>query len=338
VIDPRDIVAAEHADDLVESGQPEWVDPMLATLTDERFSDPDWIFERKLDGERCIAYRSGSDTRLVSRNRKDIGTFYPELQEALASQAEDDFVVDGEIVAFSGGVTSFERLAGRMHLVSDDPVSDTGVAVYYYLFDIVHLNGFDVSGLPLRERKRLLRRAIDFADPLRFAVHRNTRGEEFYEEACRKGWEGVIAKDATSPYVHGRSKKWLKFKCVLQQELVVGGFTDPRRSRVGFGALLLGYHDDGDFVYAGKVGTGFDDTTLERLRGKLDRIERSSSPFDRGEAPEGRHVHYVTPRLVAEIGFAEWTSAGHLRHPRFLGLRDDKDAGEVVREKPEGAS
>jgi bifunctional non-homologous end joining protein LigD len=310
---------------------------MLATLTHDRFDDKDWIYERKFDGERCMTYRSGSAIHLMSRNEKELRGQYPEIAEAFLGQTEDDFIVDGEIVAFSGDVTSFERLQGRMHVEAKDPLKTTGIRVYYYLFDVVYLNGYSLEKLPLRARKRLLRRAFDYKDPLRFAIHRNEKGTAFFDHACRKGWEGLIAKDARSEYVHARSRSWLKFKCVADQELVICGFTEPQGSRIGFGALLLGYYDGKDLVYAGKVGTGFDDQTLEHLHEQLKEIERPTSPFDRNEARE-QDVHYVKPMLVAEIGFTEWTREGRLRHPRYLGLRDDKDAGEVVREDPEAGS
>jgi bifunctional non-homologous end joining protein LigD len=220
-----------------------------------------------------------------------------------------------------------------MQIEDPDEARASGVAVHYYLFDVLHLDGSDTTGLPLRDRKRLLRELFDFEDPIRFTTHRNEDGESFYQDACRRGWEGLIAKDSTAAYVHARSRKWLKFKCVHRQELVVGGFTDPRGGRTDFGAILVGYHDGGRFVFAGKVGTGFDDETLDRLGGRMRGMERSASPFDAGDPPTNG-VHWVEPELVAEIGFTEWTDHGKLRHPRFLGLRRDKDASEVVREVP----
>ncbi|HSL19173.1 MAG TPA: non-homologous end-joining DNA ligase [Methylomirabilota bacterium] len=304
---------------------------MLATLTHDHFSDPDWIYERKLDGERCLAFRDGDRVRLLSRNRKQLNDSYPELEEAVAGQPENDFVIDGEIVAFSGNVTSFQRLQARMQVKDRDQARASGVAVHLYVFDILHLDGQGTEKLPLRARKGMLKRALDFGDRLRFTVHRNESGEAWLEEACRRGWEGLIAKDAAAPYVHSRSKKWLKFKCGHQQELVIGGYTEPEGDRTGFGALLLGYHDDGELVYAGKVGTGFDDDTLRRLGQRLASRERSTPPYDRGQLPS-KGVHWVRPDLVAEVGFTEWTSGGRLRHPRFLGLRWDKDAEDVVRE------
>lgn len=316
---------------------PEWTAPMLATLVHETFSDPEWIYERKLDGERCLAFRGGEGgegVRLLSRNEKELNRNYPEIVEALEDQELDRFVVDGEVVAFEGDVTSFSKLQPRMHLKSDQDPRESGVTVYYYLFDALHLAGKDLTGLPLRRRKQLLRRAFRFEDPLRFTRHRNEDGEEYHREACRKGWEGIIAKDAGAEYVHSRSKKWLKFKCAHQQELVIGGYTDPEGSRERFGALLLGFYDGDDLRYAGKVGTGFDDETLQDLGDRLEELERKTPPYaeaDRDELPSSG-VHWVTPELVAEIAFTEWTGDDRLRHPRYLGLRRDKAAEEVVKE------
>jgi len=308
--------------------------PMLATLTDRRFSDPDWIYERKLDGERCIAVRQGSeDIRLISRNGNLLNDTYPELETVLLEQGSDRFAVDGEIVAFSGGVTSFERLQRRMQIEDRAEARQSDVKVYYYLFDILHLSGQDTTGVELRHRKSLLRRALDFHDVIRLVAHRNEKGEEYYEEACRQGWEGIIAKDACSRYVHSRSKKWLKFKCVNRQEFVIGGYTDPEGERIGFGALLIGYYQGDDLIYAGKVGTGYDDDTLRRLSSRLASLERKTSPFAADDAP-GKGVHWVTPKLVGEVEFTEWTDGGKLRHPSFLGLRRDKDPEDVAREEP----
>jgi bifunctional non-homologous end joining protein LigD len=331
VSDPFEVLSDEARNALSQRGHPDWLDPMLATLTDDHFSDPGWIYERKLDGERCLAFRDDDRVRLMSRNQKTLNDTYPELEEALAEERWDDFVLDGEIVTFEGNVTSFQRLQQRMKLTDRDEARASGVAVYYYLFDVLQLAGHSTEDLPLRLRKSVLKSAFDFSDPLRFTGHRNEEGEAYLEEACGKRWEGLIAKDAGAPYVHSRSKKWLKFKCVNRQEMVIAGFTDPKGERTGFGAILIGYYEDGDLVYAGKVGTGFDDETLERLSGRFEKLERASSPFDRGE-PSGRGVHFVRPQLVAEVGFTEWTEDGKLRHPRYLGLRRDKDPEDVVRE------
>jgi bifunctional non-homologous end joining protein LigD len=313
--------------------QPEWVAPSLATLTDRRFSDPEWIFERKLDGVRCLVFRRGGGVSLMSRNRKTLGNHYPELVEAVAEQRTDRFIADGEIVAFERGRTSFSRLQGRMQLGDPDAARRTGIAVFLYLFDFLYLDRYETTGLELRDRKRLLREELSFTGPLRLMSHRNAEGEAYYREACRRGWEGVIAKRASATYVHGRSQDWLKFKCENQQELVIVGFTDPRGGRRHLGALLVGYYEQGRLRYAGKVGTGFDEATLELLGGRLERLERDSSPLD-GGGPRERGVHWVRPKLVAEVGFTEWTRDGRLRHPRYEGLRDDKPAREVVREEP----
>jgi bifunctional non-homologous end joining protein LigD len=312
--------------------QPEWIPPMLATLTQRRFSSPDWMFERKLDGERCLGFVSADGVRLLSRNRRSLDGTYPEVADALAAQTGHEVVVDGEVVAFDGGQTSFARLQRRIG-ISDPALSRrSGVAVTYFLFDVLHLDGHDITGVPLRHRKSLLRRSLAFRSPLRFTVHRNRDGERFLVEACGSGWEGLVGKRADSPYVSGRSRDWLKLKCSNRQEMVVGGFTDPRGSRVGFGALLLGHHDGGRLVYAGKVGTGYDTATLRELRSRLDALEQPESPFA-GGAGRQAGVHWVRPELVAEVEFTEWTGDGRLRHPRFVGLRDDKPASEVVRER-----
>jgi bifunctional non-homologous end joining protein LigD len=308
--------------------------PMLATLTQRRFSSPDWIFERKLDGERCLAFRRDGEARLLSRNRQRLNGTYPELVDALSAATEHDVVVDGEVVAFDGARTSFERLQRRMGISDPDLARRSGVAVHYYVFDILHLDGHYVDALPLRVRKSLLARAIRFDEPLRLTVHRNTEGEALLRDACRRGWEGLVAKRADSLYAGRRSPDWLKLKCSNRQELVIGGFTDPQRSRVGLGALLLGYYDNGRLVYAGKVGTGFDVATLRSLRARLDELAQDSSPFSAGVVLE-RGVHWVRPALVGEVEFTEWTADGRLRHPRFVGLRVDKPADQVVRERPQ---
>jgi bifunctional non-homologous end joining protein LigD len=306
-----------------DSAPPTAAGAMKAVLTTERFSDPEWIFERKLDGIRCIAIRSGEHVRLLSRNDLSLNERYPELARALDAESCRRFAVDGEVVAFEGSRTSFARLAER---------GRRRVPVFLYVFDVVWLEGHDVRALPLRSRKRLLRRALEFHGPVRWTPYRNRDGEELFAQACRKGWEGLIAKRAASTYAATRSRDWLKFKCEQGQELVIGAFTAPRGSRVEFGALLLGYYRDGRLQYAGKVGTGFDTATLHSLGRRLRELQRPDSPFANPSAIRERGITWVEPRLVAQIGFTEWTSYGRLRHPRFLGLRDDKAPSQVVRE------
>jgi DNA ligase D-like protein (predicted ligase) len=308
-------------------------EPMKAKLIDRPFNDPDWIFERKLDGIRAIVRRTPGGARLSSRTGRDISSSYPELTEALEAEPATDFVADGEIVAFEGSRTSFARLQGRIGITDPRLARLTGIAVYIYLFDLLEFAADDLTGLPLRERKRALKRALSFRGHVRYTPHRNERGVEYFREACAKGWEGVIAKRASSPYVHGRSSHWLKIKCSLQQELVIGGYTPPRGSRKYFGALLVGYYENGELRYAGKVGTGFSEEVLRSLGAKLEALRTDECPFSRDGLP--RDARWVEPKLVGQFAFSEWTRDGKLRHPRFLGLRDDKPPEEVVREMPE---
>jgi bifunctional non-homologous end joining protein LigD len=301
------------------------IEPMKAVLSDTPFSDPDWIFERKLDGIRCIAIKDRSGVSLMSRTAHRMNDQFPEIAEALEREPVEDFIVDGEVVAFRNGVTSFERLQQRHR---------ERVPVYLYVFDLPRLNGDDLRPLPLRERKTRLRSTLEFKGPIRFNPHRNgEHGEELFREACQKGLEGVIAKRADSPYTGSRSRDWLKLKCHAEQELVIGGFTAPKGSRTEFGALLVGYNENGALRYAGKVGTGFDHSTLRELGARLRELEQDESPFAPFKpVPPG--TRWVRPELVAQVAFSEWTRDGRLRHPRFLGLRQDKPAREVVREVP----
>jgi DNA ligase D-like protein (predicted ligase) len=307
-------------------------EPMKAKLTDRPFSDPAWVFERKLDGIRASVRRDGGEVTLTSRTGRSMTSTYPELVEALEAEAATDFLADGEIVAFEGSRTSFERLQGRMGVDDARLARLSGIPVFLYLFDLLEFDGHDLTGLPLRERKSALRRAFSFAGPVRYTPHRNERGEELFREACAKGWEGLIAKRAESPYVHGRSGDWLKLKCSLEQELVIGGFTPPQGSRRHFGALLVGYHEQGELRYAGKVGTGFSAKALGDLGARLESLEIEEPPFAGDGLP--RQARWVEPILVGQFAFGEWTRDGKLRHPRYLGLREDKPAAEVVRELP----
>ena len=318
--------------------QPNWLSPMLATLTKKPFSHPDWLFECKLDGVRCLVFRKGQDVRLMSRNQKNLNRAFPELVEAMLKQKFNDVIIDGEIVAFAPGstVSSFSQIQQRIGINETGRAQTTRkkVPAYLFLFDILHLDGFDLTHLPLLDRKAILAKAIQFGRLIHLSEHLKEHGEKFLKHACEQGWEGLIAKRMDSRYVHGRSSDWLKFKCVNEQEFVIGGFTDPQQSRLGFGSLLVGYYDErGDLRYAGGVGTGFTDQLLRDMHARLLKISRKTSPFSEKIAP--RHMkaaHWVEPRLVAQVGFAEWTRDGRLRQPRFLGLRLDKPARSVVKE------
>lgn len=322
---------AEHAL-LRPAGEIGFRPPMLAAAAGHPFDDPAWTFERKLDGVRALVTRArGAGTRLWSRAARPMERTYPEVVEALDATGPAQFVADGEVVALDGDRTSFARLQHRLQL--DDPVRAraTGIEVHLYLFDLLVLDGIDLTRLPLRTRRRLLTALVEPADPVRLGGHRDGDGVAAHADACARGWEGLMAKRADSPYRPGRSHDWLKLPCVRGQEFVVGGFTDPAGTRQGFGALLVGHYADGRLRYAGKVGTGYDDRTLGRLRARLGGLERPRSPF--ADPPRGRGLHWVSPELVVEVGFTEWTPDGLLRHPRYRGLREDKPPEEVVRER-----
>jgi DNA ligase D-like protein (predicted ligase) len=329
-----DSLSADERRQLRRSSQPHHLEPMKATLAKDPFDSQEWIFERKLDGVRCMAYRDGERVRLLSRTGHELNRSYPELVDAVAAERCSDFVVDGELVAFEGRVTSFSRLQRRMQLTDPDAARRTGIEVFLYLFDLVHLDGHDTRELPLRSRKGLLRRALAFNGPLRYLSHRNAAGRQSFRDACTRGLEGIVGKRADGQYRSARSRDWLKFKCVAEQEFVIGGFTAPKGSRTDFGALLVGYWDGGKLRYAGKVGTGFDHRTLRELGAQLRQLERSEPPFADEVKSRPVGLRWVLPELVAQIAFSEWTRDGLLRQPRFLGLRQDKPAREVVRERP----
>jgi ATP-dependent DNA ligase len=276
---------------------------MAATLTQERFSSSDWLYERKFDGIRLLAYKRGDEVQLYSRNR--LAQNLPPLAAAVASLPVDDIILDGEI--------TWDRESG------------------YHVFDILWLNGQRVTSLPLEDRRALLQE-LPFTTPLRRVELLDDA--EPWERARREGWEGVIAKRRGSPYEHRRSKHWLKMKCEFAQELVVGGFTDPEGVRVGLGALLVGYYENADLVFAGKVGTGFDTKLLLDLRSRLDVLEIPKAPFTRAVGLPRLRAHWTRPEIVVQVGFIEWTDNNKLRHPRLLGVRFDKNARDVVREQP----
>jgi bifunctional non-homologous end joining protein LigD len=282
---------------------PEWLEPMAATLTQERFTGPEWVFERKFDGIRLLAFRKGTEVRLLSRNR--LPQNCPPVAEAIAALDVQDVILDGELTWRGGGLT-------------------------YHVFDIPWLNGRDLTAQPLEDRIAVLDSLV-FPPPLR-RVERLTESTP-WERACAEGWEGVIAKRRDSRYEHRRSPHWLKMKCEASQELVVGGFTDPQGGRVGLGALLVGYFEGDDFVFAGKVGTGFDTKLLLELREQLGAIELPKPPFTKATGLPRIRAHWVRPEMVVEVAFIEWTAHGKLRHSRFLRIRTDKPAREVVRER-----
>jgi len=283
---------------------PEWIVPMAATLTQDRFTDPEWIFERKFDGIRLLAYKDDSNVRLYSRNR--LPQHMPAVAEAIARLPNNQLVLDGEITWRSGKVR-------------------------YHIFDVMWIDGRDVTSLPLLERRALLA-AMQLKPPLETADL--VEDESPWERAQREGWEGVIAKRRDSVYEQRRSKQWLKMKCDLKHEFIVGGFTDPQGKRVGLGALLVGHYENDDFCFAGKIGTGFDTKLLIDLRARLDRIEIDKPPFTKATGLPRLRAHWTRPDLVVQVAFIEWTVHGKLRHPRLIGVRTDKNPRDVVREQP----
>ena len=313
------------------SGMP--AELMLATLSDLRDFGAEWLLERKLDGERCVARKDRGGVRLESRNRRDLSATYPEVRAAIAAQRSRALVLDGELVAFDGEQTSFSRLQQRLGVAKPSSQLLAEYPVVYCVFDLLAIDGEEITGEPLLARRARLASALAPSAALLQTEAWRGDSQRRFAEACRSGWEGLIAKRADAPYTGGRSKNWLKLKCAWEQELVIGGFTEPGGSRSDFGALLVGYYEDGELRYAGKVGTGFTVKTLHELGVRLRQLEVDEPPFlDARPIPRG--THWTRPRLVAQIGFAEWTTDGRLRQPRYLGLRDDKDPADVVRERP----
>jgi bifunctional non-homologous end joining protein LigD len=313
--------------------------PMLCTLVAEPFNNPDWIFEPKYDGLRILGRFDGQELTLLSRNQTSQNLQFPDIVDALEDSLMRPVIVDGEIVCLDEhGQSSFRSLQQRFHLKNAREVQARSkqYPAYIYLFDLLYVDDYDLTTLPLKKRKELLHQVVKWSDRVRWTPSEPEQGHMQWQEACREGSEGIIGKHLDSPYVQGRSPWWVKIKCIGRQEFVIGGFTDPQRSRVGLGALLVGYYsEDGQrLIYAGKVGTGYTHETLLALRERLNQLQQRRSPFDEGNPPNGRSVHWVQPRLVAEIAFAEWTQHGLLRQPRFEGLRPDKKPVECRRERP----
>jgi bifunctional non-homologous end joining protein LigD len=306
---------------------------MLATLSSRREFGDEWLLERKFDGERCVAHKVGDTVRLESRTRKELTSTYPEVRAALVAQHARKLVLDGEVVAFEAEQTSFGRLQQRLGVAAPSAELIAAFPVVYCVFDLLELGGQDLRGRPLHERRETLTRRLLPRTGLQLSEAWRGDSQRRFAEACRSGWEGLIAKHVDGVYSAGRSQEWLKLKCTSEQELVIGGYTDPAGGRTDFGALLVGYYETGRLRYAGKVGTGYSAATLRDLGRRLRALETAESPFaDARPIPRG--THWTRPELVAQIGFAEWTRDGRLRQPRFLGLRDDKPPDEVVRERP----
>jgi bifunctional non-homologous end joining protein LigD len=264
--------------------------PMAATLTQERFTGPEWLFERKFDGIRLIAFKNGAEVQLFSRNH--LPQHLPPISRAIEKLPHDELILDGE-------------------------VTWPGSEVSYHVFDVLWLDGRDLRSLPLEERLDVLKQ-LPLTGPLRRVEPVSDSSP--WERAEREGWEGVIAKRRGSPYEHRRSRNWLKMKCELSQNFIVGGFTDPQGKRVGLGALLVGHYEGDDFVFAGKIGTGFDTKLLLDLRARLDNMEIPKPPFTKAVGLPRVRAHWVRPEIEVKVGFIEWTKHGKLRHPRLLSV------------------
>lgn len=306
--------------------------PQLATLVKAPPRGAEWLHEIKFDGYRIGCRIRGDRITLISRNGKDWTHAFPEIAAAAAKLSTTDALIDGEVAMVRpDGTTSFQALQN----------ASSGVAaratLAYFVFDLLRLDGERVASLPLEARKARLRRLAGGrqAGRIRYSEHIDGRGDEFFAQACRLGLEGIVSKRRDQPYREGRHGGWLKTRCILRQEFVIGGFTDPAGMRAGLGALLIGCYAGDRLVYSGKAGTGFTQTLALDLRRRLDAIERKTCPFD-PPPPRAvsRHAHWVKPALVCEVVFTEWTGTGNIRHPSFQGLRPDKNPGDVVREVP----
>jgi bifunctional non-homologous end joining protein LigD len=305
------------------------IEPALATLVPAAPEGDEWAHEIKFDGYRIIARVDGGKVRLQSRNDKDWTDRFPEVASAVSRLGVDDAIFDGEVAVFRpDGTTDFQALQNRAR-------SGTPADLAYVVFDLLRFRGYDLTASPLSERKALLEQVVGRSGSLLYSEHVIGRGKVFFEKACDMHLEGIVSKRLDAAYHSGRSRSWLKAKCVKRQEFVVVGWTDPRRSRQGFGALVLAVHDAGGLRLTGRVGAGFSEASLTDISRRLAPLTTESPPVR--NAPQGtsaRGIHWVEPALVAEVAFTEWTAEGSLRHPSFLGLREDKVPEEVARERP----
>ena len=314
--------------------QPVWIEPMLATLIEPQAMPAGWVYEPKLDGARALVFLDAGGTALRSRNRHLLDGRFPEIATAVRAAVRARAVLDGEIVALdpASGMPSFARLQRRLHQAAPTEALRREYPVELWLFDCLHYEGRDLTGQPWTVRRRMLEEAVTPRAGVRLTPYFDGPFDALFETSCAHGAEGLIAKRTAARYQRGRSRDWLKLKCVRQQEFVVGGWTDPKGSRVGIGALLLGYWDGDDLRYAGKVGTGIDDFTLRLLLRELEQHRQGNSPF--AGRPPAKAAHWVEPSVVVQVGYGEWPEGALLRHPRFLGLRRDVAAKSVRHERP----
>jgi bifunctional non-homologous end joining protein LigD len=310
---------------------PDFISPQLATLVPEAPSGDEWLHELKFDGYRMVCHLHRGKAHFWSRNQKDWTEKFPNLSKALKALPATAAILDGEVVVVDkAGRSSFQKLQQSMK---------GGAATFVFqIFDLIYLNGYNLTRVPLRERKALLEdllAGVDAKGPLRYSDHVVGNGDRFFKQACAYGIEGIVSKLADSVYESTRTRSWLKVKCTKRQEFVIAGYTPSKKNFPGFGSLILGVYDKGKLVYSGRVGTGFSIKQRLELQKKLDRLSQPAMPFaTKPKDPGLRDAHWAKPQLVIEVEFTEWTEEGSIRHPSFQGLREDKKATEVVREKP----
>jgi bifunctional non-homologous end joining protein LigD len=313
--------------------QPQWIPPMLAVLyKKESFDDPDWLFEKKLDGVRCLAFFDGNEVRLMTRNKRIVNREYPEIAQEIKQLSQKPFILDGEIVVGKGKIGSFSQMQNRIGVKHPSQALQKKYPLYYYAFDLLYSDDADLRQTPLIERKQLLKK-LSFTKKVLYTPHQNEKGKAQIKKMRQQHYEGVIAKKRESTYESKRSRQWLKLKIQNRQELVIGGYTDPKGTRKGFGALLVGFYSGKELVYAGKVGTGFTDAELNDLHKTLKKFEKKNCPFQKNPPKSSKEIHWTAPKYVAEVAFTEWTSDNKLRHPSFVGLREDKSPEKVVKEE-----
>lgn len=310
---------------------PEFVSPQLATLVDTPPSGDEWFHELKFDGYRLLCYLNRGQVRFWTRNQKDWTAKFPTLGKAVKALKLGSAILDGEVVALdASGRASFQRLQQAIH-------KNAGAGLVFHIFDVIYLEGFNLTRCPLRERKRVLAELFEKVDeksPLRFSDHIEGSGAQFFKEACKHGIEGIVSKRAESPYESTRSRNWLKIKCLKRQEFVIAGYTLSDKG-IPFSSLVLGVYDKGKLIYAGRAGTGFSNQMRVDLKKMLDKLGRNTRPFEQIPNDPGlRRAVWAEPKLVGEVAFTEWTDEGIIRHPSFQGLREDKKPTEVVRENP----
>ena len=314
-----------------KTGMPEFVPPQLATLTDKPPSGEAWLHELKFDGYRLLCHLEGRQVRFWTRNRKDWTTKFATVGKAVKALPLKSAILDGEIVALDEkGRASFQRLQQSIN-------KGSAAGLIFHIFDLIYIDGYDITRCPLRERKRVLEELLapmGEASVLRYSDHIEGSGTQFFKEACKLGLEGIVSKQAESVYESTRSRNWLKIKCIKRQEFVIAGYTLSDKG-IPFSSLILGFYDRGKLIYAGRAGTGYTNAMRVELKKRLDRIAVDKRPFaEIPKDPDLRRAVWTEPKLVGEVAFTEWTDEGIIRHPSFQGLREDKKPTEVVREKP----